>query len=62
MMMILWSTKCQEAFDNVKSLLCSAPVLAAPSFDHPFVLQVNASHVGAGAVLLPADEQGVTGQ
>ena len=44
---------------QVKSLLCSAPVLTAPCFDHPLVLQVDASHVGAGAVLMQADEQGV---
>ncbi len=37
----VWSTECQEAFGNVKSLLRSAPVLAAPRFDHPFVLQVD---------------------
>lgn len=55
----VWSPKCQEAFGNVKSLLCAAPVLAAPRFGQPFVLQVDASHVGAGAVLMQADEQGV---
>lgn len=58
----VWSTDCQEAFDGIKSLLCSTPVLAAPRFDHPFVLQVDASFVGAGAVLLQADEQGVDRQ
>lgn len=53
----MWSMDCQEAFDGIKSLLCSAPVQAAPRFDHLFVLQVDASYVGA--VLLQADEQGV---
>lgn len=46
-------------FENVKSLLCSAPVLAAPHFDCPFILKVDASHVGAGAVLMQTDEHGV---
>ncbi len=54
-----WSADCQQAFDNVKSLLCSSPVLAAPRFDLPFILQVDASQVGAGAVLLQGDDQGV---
>ena len=35
-----------------KSLLCSAPVLAAPNFSQPFKLEVDASALGAGAVLL----------
>lgn len=55
----IWSGSCQQAFDEVKTLLCSAPVLLAPRFNQPFKLHVDASHVGAGAVLLQADEQGV---
>lgn len=54
-----WSHECQQAFDNVKTLLCSPPVLAAPCFERAFMLQVDASQVGAGAVLLQGDEQGV---
>lgn len=42
----VWSGDCQRAFDNVKSLLCSCPVLAAPRFDSPFHLQVDACLVG----------------
>lgn len=55
----VWSSECQQAFDSVKSLLCSSPMLAAPCFDKPFTLQVDASQVGAGAVLLQDDDQGV---
>lgn len=54
-----WSPECQQAFENVKCLLCSSPVLAAPRFDRTFVLQVDASQVGAGAVLLQEDDQRV---
>lgn len=54
----IWSAECQQAFDNVKALLCSAPVLAAPQFNRPFELQVDASQVGAGAMLLQNDEHG----
>ncbi len=35
-----------------KNLLCSAPVLAAPNNSLPYKLDVDASAVGAGAVLL----------
>ena len=55
----VWSSACQQAFENVKCLLCSSPVLAAPCFDRPFMLQVDASQVGAGAVLLQGDDHGV---
>ncbi|KAG5285692.1 hypothetical protein AALO_G00006310 [Alosa alosa] len=55
----VWTLNCQRAFENVKSVLCSAPVLAAPRFDKPFSLQVDASNVGAGAVLIQTDDQGV---
>lgn len=55
----VWSTLCQGAFEAAKSLLTSAPVLAAPRFDRPFRLCVDASNVGAGAVLLQADDAGI---
>ena len=48
----IWSPHCQDAFDSVKTLLCSAPMLAAPQLDQPFKLHIDASDVGAGAVLL----------
>ena len=38
-----WSTKCQVAFDNVKLLLASSPVLSAPNFDRHFSVAVDAS-------------------
>ena len=55
----VWSPECQSAFQNVKALICNAPVLAAPQWDRVFKLEVDASAVGAGAVLLQADDLGV---
>ncbi|TWW65065.1 Retrovirus-related Pol polyprotein from transposon 17.6 [Takifugu flavidus] len=49
----VWSSEYQLAFDTVKSLLCACPVLAAPQFDKPFILQVDASNVGAGGDSIP---------
>ena len=47
-----WTEQCGKVFENVKALLISAPVLAAPDFSTPFFLAVDASDQGAGAVLL----------
>ena len=53
----VWSPDCQQAFEKVKAVLCSSPILAALCFDRTFL--VDASQVGAGAVLLQGDDQGV---
>lgn len=47
-----WSAMCQDAFDHVKALLASAPVMSAPDFDHLCSVAVDASESGAGTVLL----------
>lgn len=52
----VWDDECQRAFVSAKSVLCSAPVLAAPNFSRPFKLEVDASATGAGAVLLQDGE------
>ncbi len=54
-----WSENCQRAFENVKLLWTTAPVLASPRLDMPFKLQVDASQVGAGAVFLQTGENGL---
>lgn len=55
----VWSPECQRAFASVKAILCEAPVLTAPRMGDAFKLQVDASHVGAGGVLLQEDAFGV---
>ena len=55
----VWSTACQCAFEAAKSLLCSAPVLAAPDFSRPFQLEVDASAVSVSAGAVPQFEVGV---
>lgn len=54
-----WTSVCQQAFEKIQILNTEAPVLSAPKFDHPFQLQVEASNVGAGAVLLQRSEDGI---
>lgn len=46
-----------SAFESAKPLLCHTPVLAAPDLTRP--LEVDTSAVGAGAVLLQEDLQGL---
>ncbi len=46
-----WSPACQAAFDNLKSLLTSAPLLAMPDSHSPLILDTDASNCAIGAVL-----------
>uniref|UniRef100_A0AAY4E6M7 ribonuclease H n=1 Tax=Denticeps clupeoides TaxID=299321 RepID=A0AAY4E6M7_9TELE len=55
----VWNSQCENAFIAVKDLLCNAPILSAPNFSLPFKLQIDASAVGAGAVLVQEDDTGV---
>ena len=58
-MMFKWTSDCQNAFDKLKAILRSEPVLLAPNFNKEFKLAVDASDVGAGGVLLQEDDNGV---
>lgn len=54
-----WTDDCNAAFQKLKTLLCSAPLLRYPNFHREFVLQTDASDVGVGAVLSQYDDLGV---
>ncbi|XP_069622826.1 uncharacterized protein, partial [Ranitomeya imitator] len=54
----LWSEEVSKAFTSIKSHFASAPILHRPDVDKPFLLEVDASSVGAGAVLYQKDAQG----
>ncbi len=54
-----WSAESQHSFDSVKTLMCNAPVLMAPDCAQNFKLEVDASAVGAGAVLIQEDANGI---
>jgi len=51
----VWTATCQNAFNKIKTVLRSEPILMAPNFTKQFKLYVDASDVGMGAVLLQAD-------
>ncbi|KAL2087111.1 hypothetical protein ACEWY4_018170 [Coilia grayii] len=46
-----WDDECEQAFQSLKQKLTTAPVLAYADFKKPFILEVDASHGGLGAVL-----------
>uniref|UniRef100_A0A3B1JU25 Gypsy retrotransposon integrase-like protein 1 n=1 Tax=Astyanax mexicanus TaxID=7994 RepID=A0A3B1JU25_ASTMX len=46
-----WTTECEQGFQGLKEKLVTAPVLAYADFSKPFVLEIDASHAGLGAVL-----------
>ncbi|KAL7841777.1 hypothetical protein SRHO_G00254680 [Serrasalmus rhombeus] len=46
-----WSVECESSFQELKSKLVNAPTLAFANFSLPFILEVDASHQGLGAVL-----------
>jgi hypothetical protein len=47
-----WSSKCNEAFEQLKVLLTTAPVLAQPDIEKPFDVYCDASSSGLGCVLM----------
>ncbi|KRZ17157.1 Transposon Tf2-9 polyprotein [Trichinella zimbabwensis] len=50
-----WTEDCQAAFDAVKHQLTSAPIFAYPDFRRRFLVDVDASGDGLGAVLSQRD-------
>lgn len=48
---ITWTDDAEKAFIDIKNRLTTSPVLAAPDFNEPFVIQTDASDTGLGAVL-----------
>ena len=53
---IKWDSKCQQAFDDLKTLCTMAPILAYANFAKPFKLHTDACGTGLGAVLYQTRE------
>ena len=47
----VWKPECQFSFEKMKTLLSTAPVLSYPDFKAEFILDMDASNHGIGAVL-----------
>jgi hypothetical protein len=48
----VWSKECDEAFQTLKKLLTTSPVLAQPDIAKPFDIYCDASSTGLGCVLM----------
>jgi hypothetical protein len=55
---IVWTEQCDNAFQKLKAILCSSPILFGPQFDRDFILQTDASDRGVGAVLSQMGDDG----
>ena len=53
-----WTPPCQLAFDRLKELLTTPPVLSPPDPHRPYYLHTDYSHVALGAVLEQLKEDG----
>ncbi|KAH8240461.1 hypothetical protein KR032_000093, partial [Drosophila birchii] len=53
-----WNENAEAAFLEIKSRLCSAPLLIHPNYTKAFIVQCDASLHGVGAVLSQCDESG----
>jgi hypothetical protein len=47
-----WSSKCNEALEQLKVLLTTTPILAQPDIERPFDVYCDASGSGLGCVLM----------
>ena len=49
----VWDDKCEQAFQTLRKLLTSAPLLAQPDITRPFDVYCDASCVSFGCALIP---------
>ena len=52
----IWTSECNEAFEDIRQCLLSDPILSYPDFDKEFIVRTDASFQGIGAVLLQVEE------
>ncbi len=54
-----WTVECQQAFEELKTLLIKAPILAKAKLYKQFILETDASQRHVAAALLQYDEEGL---
>ena len=56
----IWGNAQEQAFQELKNRLTSSLVLRLPDLSKPFFVQMDASKLGTGAVLLQKDASGIS--
>lgn len=54
-----WTPEAISAFEKLKQMLSSEPVLSSPDYSRPFIIQCDASISGVGGALIQKDDSGV---
>ena len=54
----VWTDDCQKAFNQLKSILASPPVLYSPTVGDDFILETDASDIGLGGCLKATNSRG----
>jgi len=52
-----WTPAREKAFQAIKTAISTAPVMARPDMQKPFILYTDASQVGVRAILVQRDEK-----
>lgn len=47
-----WSEESQKAFEKLKEIMTTFPVLTIPYFSLPFIINYDASRIGIGVILM----------
>jgi hypothetical protein len=47
-----WTPKATKAFEQLKEVMCKAPILTTPDFTKTFIVECDASGNGIGVVLM----------
>ncbi|KAK3273144.1 hypothetical protein CYMTET_18601 [Cymbomonas tetramitiformis] len=55
----VWESEQQQAFDNLKSAICNAPVLQLPDQKLPYIMEVDGSGTHVGQVVLQDQGKGM---
>ena len=53
-----WTPECPQAFDTLKTKLCTFPVLKPPTWESPFHVYCDASAVAVGSALCQPTREG----
>lgn len=47
----LWNDRCQEAFEQLKMILCTSPVITYHKKGSKFIIDTDANYIGIGELL-----------